>query len=50
MKTANKPRRSPWPLAIALGLLLVVLVNVAFAYIAVHGADGVVPSYNSERR
>jgi preprotein translocase subunit SecE len=39
-----------WPHAIALGMLLVVLVNVAFIYIAVSGADQVVPSYLTERR
>jgi hypothetical protein len=31
-------------------MLLVILVNVAFIYIAVSGADQVVPSYLTERR
>jgi hypothetical protein len=39
-----------WPIAIAVGLLLVILVNLAFIYIAVRGKDEVVPSYHSERR
>jgi hypothetical protein len=34
-----------WPVAIVLGLLLVVLVNVALAWIAVAGADPVVGTY-----
>jgi hypothetical protein len=33
-----------------LGLLLMILVNLAFIYIAVSGADEVVPSYNAEPR
>lgn len=39
-----------WPVAIALGLFLVVLVNAAFIYIAVSGADEIVPSYATEER
>ncbi|HEX6104681.1 MAG TPA: hypothetical protein VFZ26_03810 [Gemmatimonadales bacterium] len=39
-----------WPHAIALGMLLVILVNVAFIYIAVSGADQVVHSYLTEHR
>jgi len=34
-----------WPVAIAVGLTLVVLVNAIFIYIAVKGADDVAPSY-----
>ena len=34
-----------WPIAIAVGLALVVLVNAIFIYIAVSGADDVAPSY-----
>jgi hypothetical protein len=34
-----------WPLAIAVGLALVVLVNAVFIYVAVTGADDVAPSY-----
>jgi len=39
-----------WPIGIAIGLLLVVLVNLAFIYIAVSGKDEVVPSYSIEHR
>lgn len=39
-----------WPIAIIVGLLLVVLVNLTFIYIAVSGADQVVPSYHTEER
>ena len=39
-----------WPLAIALGLAAVVLVNILFIYIAVSDADPVVPSYVTEHR
>ena len=39
-----------WPLGIAIGLILMILVNLAFIYIAVTGSDGVVPSYNTEVR
>ena len=34
-----------WPVLIAGGLVVVVLVNVLFIYIAVSGADAVAPSY-----
>lgn len=39
-----------WPIFITLGLALVVLVNAIFIYIAVSGADEVVPSYVTEER
>lgn len=39
-----------WPLAIALGLLLVIVVNVGFAVVAIRGADTVVESYHTEER
>jgi len=39
-----------WPIGIAVGLLLVILVNLAFIYISVSGQDEIVPSYNIERR
>lgn len=39
-----------WPVAVALSLLVVVCVNLAFIYIAVTGADEVVPSYAEEER
>lgn len=43
-------KKSPWPLLITLGLILVVVVNAIFIYIAVTGADDVVPSYVTEER
>lgn len=39
-----------WPIAIALGLLTVVIVDFAFAYIAVHDADTIDPTYAKEAR
>jgi hypothetical protein len=39
-----------WPIGIAIALALVILVNLAFIYIAVSGADEVAPSYQSEPR
>lgn len=39
-----------WPILIGMGLALVILVNVVFIYIAVSGADDVVPSYLTEER
>lgn len=39
-----------WPTAIVVGLFLVVCVNAAFIWIAVTGADPVVPSYATEER
>jgi len=39
-----------WPALIAVGLALVILVNGIFIYIAVKGADDVVPSYTTEER
>ncbi len=43
-------RNHVWPLAIIIGLLVVVAVNAAFIYIAVSGADEVVSSYEAQRR
>ena len=48
--TPNDAADRRWPWAIAIGLLIVILVNAAFAYIAVHGADPVVRSYLTEPR
>jgi nitrogen fixation protein FixH len=48
--TATDPRDRRWPIAIALGLALVIAVNILFAYIAVHGADDIVASYDAEPR
>ena len=39
-----------WPWGIAIGLFLVVVVNLVFAYVAIHGHDPVVSSYQTERR
>ncbi|HYD51500.1 MAG TPA: hypothetical protein VEA99_02690 [Gemmatimonadaceae bacterium] len=47
---APSARRSPWPLAIALGLALVVVANAAFIYLALSNPDPVSPSYLQERR
>ncbi len=48
--TEPKRRRSPWPIAIVVGLILVAIVNVVFIYIAVHGQDAVVDSYKTQSR
>jgi len=47
---ADAGRDWVWPAAIIGGLLLVVCVNIAFIWIAVSGADEVVPSYAAEER
>lgn len=47
---AERRRTSPWVIAIIIGLTLVAAVNVVFIYVAVSGADPVVPSYVSEPR
>jgi hypothetical protein len=47
--TATRESRR-WPLAIGLGLLAVVLINIAFAWIAVRGADPVVSTYATPAR
>lgn len=39
-----------WPLAIVVGLALVIAVNAAFIVVAVSGADEVVESYATEER
>lgn len=39
-----------WPMALAAGLLIVVLVNVMFAIVAIGGADPVAESYESGER
>lgn len=39
-----------WPILITAGLVFVILVNAVFIYIAVSGADDVVPSYFTEER
>jgi type IV secretory pathway VirB3-like protein len=45
-----KSRRSPWVLGIIIGFAVMMLVNAVFIYIAVKGADQIVPSYHSEQR
>lgn len=48
---AGEGRRNlRWPIAIAVGLFLVILVNLTFIYIAVSGKDDIVPTYRTERR
>jgi hypothetical protein len=50
---AAKPERAAgrhWPWGIAIGLAIVVVINALFAFIAVRGADSVVPSYTTEAR
>jgi len=48
--TNERRRDLRWPIGIAIGLFLVVMVNLAFIYIAVSGKDEIVPSYHTERR
>ena len=52
MPAANEraSRRSPWVIAIVVGLILVAIVNVLFIYIAVRGQDPVSDSYVTEPR
>jgi hypothetical protein len=39
-----------WPALIVIGLVIVMAVNAMFIYIAVSGADEVVPSYDAGER
>lgn len=48
--TTGPSHRSPWPLAVVLGLVLVIVVNLVVAVIAVRGEDPIVSSYNTEPR
>ena len=52
MKEDTPPARRDrlWPTLIVVGLLLVVAVNFTYIWIAVNGADEVVPSYMEEER
>ncbi len=54
MKATTEPptprRRSPWVIAIVIGLVMVAVVNVLFIWIAVHRQDPVVDSYVTEPR
>ena len=47
---SERRRDLRWPIAIAVGLFLVILVNLVFIYIAVSGKDEIVPTYQTERR
>jgi hypothetical protein len=46
---AHRPDRR-WPIGVVVGLLIMIAVNICFMYIAVTGADDVVPSYWEEGR
>jgi hypothetical protein len=46
----SSPAARRWPWGIAIGLFLVVVINVVFAYLAIHGGDTVVGSYTAEPR
>ena len=39
-----------WPAIIIIGLLIVILMNAVFIYIAVSGQDEVVSTYHTEAR
>jgi hypothetical protein len=45
-----KQDRSPWVIGIVIMFVVIVLVNAGFMYVAVKGADAVVPSYTTEQR
>ena len=47
---AADPRARRWPLAIAIGLFIMIAVNVVFMVVAISGADEIAPSYNEEAR
>lgn len=42
--------RSIWPAALVIGMLIVILMNIAFIWIAVSGEDPVVDTYQTEPR
>lgn len=46
----SSPAGRRWPWGIAIGLLVVIIVNVVFAYVAIHDGDPVVRSYTTEPR
>ncbi|HSJ06799.1 MAG TPA: hypothetical protein VK936_08855 [Longimicrobiales bacterium] len=41
---------SPWVIGIIIGFIVMALANAGFIYIAITGADQVVPSYVAEDR
>lgn len=46
----SSPAGRRWPWGIVIGLAVVIVVNVVFAYVAIHGRDQVVSSYTTEPR
>jgi len=50
MKAKKEGESRLWPVIIGTALAVVILVNGVFIYIAVKGADPVVPSYVTEER
>ncbi len=42
--------RRVWPAALVIGMLIVILMNIAFIWIAVSGEDQVVDTYQTEPR
>lgn len=49
-QAAGERRRSPWVIGIIVGFVVMVLMNAVYIYVAVKGADQVVPSYIAEER
>lgn len=48
--TVSSPAGRRWPWGIAIGLVIVILVNALFAWVAIRGADTIEPSYRTELR
>jgi hypothetical protein len=49
--TPKRPdAKSSWVIGIIIGLAFVAIANAVFIYVAVKGADPVVPSYSTEPR
>lgn len=46
----SSPAGRRWPWGIAIGMLVAIMVNVVFAYVAIAGRDQVVSSYTTEPR
>lgn len=42
--------RRIWPAALIVGMLIVILMNIAFIWIAVSGQDQIVDTYQTEPR